>query len=144
MSNEGRAFFSLPRYPAYICLLEVCWLLGLKLHQGKILVARGLIKPAGKRRNRKGWPFITAHILELADDRDWLDKAKDALSWHWEGFRARKKSKIHRTAQVAQFSGLCLANRRCSLWQIPCLPAGCSSPAPSIAAPGSLGHAARL
>ena len=101
MSNEERAFLSLPRYPAYICLLEVCWLLGLKLHQGKILVARGLMKPAGKRRRRKGWLFVTAYILELADDREWLDKSRDALSSHWEEAKARKKSKRQRADQVA-------------------------------------------
>lgn len=93
MSNEERAFLALPRYPAYIGLLEVCWLLGLKLHQARILVARGLVKPAGKRRRRKGRLFATAHILELAEDRDWLDKAKDTLSLHWEEARARKRSK---------------------------------------------------
>jgi hypothetical protein len=92
MSNEERAFLSLPRYPAYICLLEVCWLLGLKLHQARILVAKGLIMPAGKLRRRKGRLFKTAYILELADDQDWLDKAKDALSRHWEQANTRKKS----------------------------------------------------
>lgn len=84
MSNEQRSFLSLPRYPALISLIEACWLLGLVEHQGKILVTRGMLVPAGKRRRRKGRLFVSAHILELAADREWLNKAKDTLSVHWE------------------------------------------------------------
>jgi hypothetical protein len=90
MSNEQRNFLSLPRFPALISLLEACWLLGLAEHQGKILVARGMLVPAGKRRLRKGRLFVSTYVLELANDRDWLNKAKDALSAHWEQARARK------------------------------------------------------
>jgi hypothetical protein len=98
MNNDQRNFLSLPRFPALISLLEACWLLGLALHQGKILVVRGMLVPAGKRRRRKGKRrrrkgrmFLSAHILELAEDREWLHKAKDTLSVHWEQARARKK-----------------------------------------------------
>lgn len=90
MNNEQKSFLSLPRIPALISLLETCWLLGLAEHQGKILVQRGMLVPAGKRRRRKGRLFISAYILELAEDREWLHKAKDALSVHWEEARARK------------------------------------------------------
>ena len=91
MNNDQRNFLSLPRFPALISLLEACWLLGLALHQGKILVARGILVPAGKRRLRKGRLFVSAYVLELADNRDWLNKAKDTLSAHWEQARARKR-----------------------------------------------------
>jgi len=91
MNNEQRNFLSLPRFPALISLLEACWLLGLAEHQGKILVAKGMLVPAGKRRRRKGRMFVSAHILELAEDREWLHKAKDTLSVHWEQARARKR-----------------------------------------------------
>ncbi len=94
MNNEQRNFLSLPRLPGLISLLEACWLLGLAQHQGKILVARGMLVPAGKRRRRKGWLFVAAYILELAEDRDWLNKAKDTLSIHWEQARARKTSQL--------------------------------------------------
>jgi hypothetical protein len=90
MSNEQRNFLSLPRYPALISLLETCWLLGLVEHQGKILVAKNMLVPAGKRRHRKGRLFISAYVLELAADRDWLNRAKDTLSMHWEQARARR------------------------------------------------------
>ncbi len=90
MSNDERNFLSLPRFPALITLLEACWLLGLAEHQGKILVARGMLVSAGKRRLRKGRLFVSVYVLELANDRDWLNKAKDTLSAHWEQARARK------------------------------------------------------
>jgi hypothetical protein len=90
MNNEQRSFLSLPRFPALISLLEVCWLLGLAEHQGKILVAKGMLVPAGKRRRRKGRMFVSGYVLELAEDREWLNKAKDTLSLHWEQARSRK------------------------------------------------------
>lgn len=90
MSNEQRTFLSLPRYPALISLLETCWLLGLAEHQGKILVSKSMLVPAGKRRHRKGRLFVSAYVLELAADRDWLNKAKDTLSMHWEQARAQR------------------------------------------------------
>ena len=92
MSNEQRNFWSLPRYPALISLLEACGLLGLVEHQGRILVARGMLLPAGKRRRRKGRLFVSAYILELAVDREWLSKAKDTLSAHWEQPASRRKA----------------------------------------------------
>lgn len=94
MSNEQRSFLSLPRFPALISLLEACWLLGLVEHQGQILVARRMLVPAGRRRRRKGRMFVSAFILELAADCEWLNKARDTLSVHWEQkARARKKTR---------------------------------------------------
>jgi hypothetical protein len=93
MSHEERSFLSLPRYPVLLELLQVCWILGLKLHQGKILVRRGLIPTVGKRKQRKGWLFATAVILEIADDPDWPNRAKDALSKYWEESNRRKKAR---------------------------------------------------
>lgn len=92
MSNEQRSFLSLPRYPGLISLLEACWLLGLVEHQGRILVAKGHLVPAGKRRRpRKARLFVSTYILELAADRDWLNKARDILSLHWEESNFRKQ-----------------------------------------------------
>ncbi len=98
MSNEQRQFLSLPRYPGLISLLEACWLLGLVEHQGKILVRKGLLVPAGKRRRpRKARMFISAYILELALDRDWLNKARDILVSHWEEQNSQKHGRFQRT-----------------------------------------------
>jgi hypothetical protein len=92
MSDEQRNFLSLPRYPALISLTEACWLLGLVEHQERILVGGGMLLPAGKRRRRKGRLFVSAYILELAADREWLSKAKDTLSAHWEQTASRRKA----------------------------------------------------
>jgi hypothetical protein len=98
MSNEQRQFLSLPRYPGLISLLEACWLLSLVEHQGKILVRKGLLVPAGKRRRpRKARMFISAYILELALDRDWLNKARDILVSHWEEQNSQKNGRFPRT-----------------------------------------------
>lgn len=96
MSHEQRNFLSLPRFPVLISLLESCWLLGLAEHQGKILVASGLLIPAGKRRRRKGRLFISGYILELANDRAWLNKARDTLSAYWERGNFQRAAKLER------------------------------------------------
>jgi hypothetical protein len=72
-----------------ISLLEACWLLGFAEHQGKILVSKGMLLPAGKRRRRKGRMFVSAYVFELAQDREWLNKAKNTLSVHLEQARFR-------------------------------------------------------
>jgi hypothetical protein len=93
MSHEERLFLSLPRYPAYSDLQESCWLLGLKLHEGRILVRYRKLLPAGKNRPGKAKRFATAYILELVDDREWLATARDTISSHWEKVNARRKAK---------------------------------------------------
>lgn len=94
MSHDQERFLSLPRYPAVVTLLEACWLLGLALHQGRILVGVGMLVPLGKRRHRKAKVFATAYILGLAQDLDWLAKAKDVISRHWEMNNAARKKKV--------------------------------------------------
>jgi hypothetical protein len=101
MSHDQQTFLALPRYPAVVTLLEACWLLGLALHQGRILVCMGMLVPLGKRHRRKAKLFATAYILGLAQDQDWLTKAKDTLSRHWEKNNAARKTKI----QVARERG---------------------------------------
>jgi hypothetical protein len=97
MSNEQRNFLSLARYPGLISLLEACWLLGLVEHQGKILIRKGMLVPAGKRRRpRKARMFISADILELTVDRDWLNKARDVLAMHWEEQNSQKHGRFQR------------------------------------------------
>lgn len=94
MNHDQETFLSLPRYPAVLTLLEACWLLGLALHQGRILVHVGMLAPLGKRHRRKAKVFATTYILGLAQDQDWLTKAKDDLSRHWEKYNAARKRKL--------------------------------------------------
>ncbi len=63
-----------------------------------ILIRKGMLVPAGKRRKPgKTRMFISAYILELAVDRDWLNKARDVLMLHWEEKNSRKPDRVHRT-----------------------------------------------
>jgi hypothetical protein len=93
MDYDQKAFLALARYPAVLTLLEACWLLGFALHQGRILVRKGMLTPLGKRRHRKSMLFAAPYILELTQDREWLSEAKDTLSAYWEKCNAAKKLK---------------------------------------------------
>ena len=100
MTNEERIFLSLPRYPAYFDLQETCWVLGLKLHEGRILVREKVLDLSGKRQKRKSWKFASAYILELVDDLDWLAQARNTLTLHWEKCNAPKRKKIAKCKTV--------------------------------------------
>lgn len=102
MSHDEQTFLSMPKYPAFLDLQQSCWILGLKLHQGQILVGKKALVPAGKRKPRKSLLFVTAYVLELAEDRDWLSKAKDLLSAHWEKCNARKRAKRQKAETTAR------------------------------------------
>jgi hypothetical protein len=100
MSNEQRMFLSLPRYPGLISLIQACWLLGLVEHQGKILVARGALVPAGKKRRLVTKLFVSSYVLELAADQDWLNKARDILALHWKEKNSKKPERSGGTAHT--------------------------------------------
>lgn len=107
MCTEQRMFLSLPRFPGLISLVEACWLLGLVEHQGKILVARGALVPAGKKRLLVTKLFVSSYVLELAADRDWLNKARDILALHWKEKNSKKPERSGRsTAITPHFSSL--------------------------------------
>jgi hypothetical protein len=93
MSHEERTFLSLPRYPACLDLQESCWILGLKLHEGRILVRKRKLLPSGKNQSRKAKKFATAYVLELVDDQDWLADARNTITSHWEIVNRRRQKK---------------------------------------------------
>lgn len=60
-----------------------------------ILVRKGMMVPSGRRqRPRKTRMFISAYILELAIDREWLNKARDVLILRWEEKNDRVGRKV--------------------------------------------------
>lgn len=58
-------------------------LLGFLPHEISVLMAAGLLKPLGRPAPNGHKFFFTSEILELREDRAWLQKATLAVGKHW-------------------------------------------------------------
>jgi hypothetical protein len=92
MKDDANDFRAQPRYPAVVYEDQAGFLLGMTTLEVKILVGRGKIDVLGRNRRRTKKRFATAYILELADDLEWLAKAREAISLHWREKNARRKA----------------------------------------------------
>jgi len=79
------------RLPARLDVDQVGEILGFLRHEVSVLMSEGLLKPLGKPSANGHKFFCTTEIAELAEDRDWLDKATRAVAERWqERNRGRK------------------------------------------------------
>lgn len=77
------------RLPARLDVDQVAEVLGFISHEIAVLMNTGLLKPLGRPAANGHKFFATAEILELSENREWLDKATRAISKHWQA-RNRK------------------------------------------------------
>lgn len=84
-AEERRMFLNNRRLAGRISATEAGFLLGLLLHEVRILVAKGLLQPLGKKKCAPNTPvyFSSAKISELAQDEFFLSKATDAIRAYW-------------------------------------------------------------
>jgi len=73
-----------PRLPARLNVQQVGEMLGFLSHEITVLMNAGLLKPLGRPAANGHKFFCAKQILELAEDREWLDKATRAISKHWQ------------------------------------------------------------
>ena len=72
------------RLPARLDVNQTAEALGFLPHEICVLMRVGLLKPLGKPSRNGHKFFCAAEILELSQDREWLDKATRAVAkcWH--------------------------------------------------------------
>jgi hypothetical protein len=80
------------RLPARLQQEEAAPLLGFKTHDIPILVRARLLKPLGDPALNAVKHFASSAILTHAGDERWLDKATKAVSDHWSGQNAKRRS----------------------------------------------------
>lgn len=68
------------RLPARLNPHQTARLLGFALHDIHILIKSRLLKPLGNGESSFGCWFSSAEIEVLAKDRDWLNRATDAVN----------------------------------------------------------------
>jgi hypothetical protein len=91
--TEHPTFFN-QRLPARIGVEGTSKRLGFAPYEIPILVKARLLKPLGKpSQNSRRW-FATVEIEQLAQDREWLDKATRVIAEHFH----EKSEKILKTA----------------------------------------------
>ena len=81
--NEKSILFA-PRLPARLDVNQAADILGFLPHEVVVLLKTGLLKPLGKPAPNGHKFFCTAEIMELPQDREWLDKATRTVARSWQ------------------------------------------------------------
>jgi hypothetical protein len=93
LNNDLKAILNLARLPARLNTAQTAACLGFKPHDIPVLTARGFLKPLGRPMPNSDKYYARSKILERSDDEEWLSRATEALSQHWQKKNARKAEK---------------------------------------------------
>ena len=91
MNNERKELLSLRTPPARMVAEEAAWYLGFAPHDIPVLVSVGMLKPLGHPPRNGTKHFATATLQNLREDTNWLARASDAITQHWQTKNAHKR-----------------------------------------------------
>lgn len=77
---------------------QVARLIGFAASDIAVLSRAGLLKPLGRPSPNAPKYYAAAEILQLAANREWLDKATRATSQHWRERNERSRGRQLRSA----------------------------------------------
>ena len=93
MKEEQQNFLRLlGQLPSRLTAEQTAWVLNCQPHDVPVLVAARLLKPLGNPPPSSVKFFAAAEVLQQAKDRTWLAKVTNALSQHWQGKNAFRKT----------------------------------------------------
>jgi hypothetical protein len=90
MNDKG--ILDVLRLPARLDVRQAAMLLGFQEYEIPILLRLKLLKPLGTPRQNSHKYFASAEILELTQNRDWLDKATRAVAKCWQERNRKTKA----------------------------------------------------
>ena len=90
---NDKTIFDLPRLPARSDVSQTALLLGFQEYEIPILMRLKLLKPLGSPVQNGRKYFATAEILELAQSRDWLDRATRAVARSFQDKNRKMKER---------------------------------------------------
>jgi len=96
---NDKTILSWSRLPARLDVEQAAQVLGFLNHEISILISVGLLRPLGRPAPNGHKFFSTAEVLELSQDRAWLDKSTRAVATHW---RERNQKLQTRTTSASQ------------------------------------------
>ena len=92
MREEQQQFLvRLGRPPARLHAEQAAWVLNCQPHDIPVLVGARLLKPLGNPPANGVKFFATADVLELTQDRAWLNKVTATIYAHWNRQNAARK-----------------------------------------------------
>ena len=101
MRDDQYRFLSIHRQiPARLNAEQVGWVLNCQPHDIPVLVGTRLLKPLGNPPANGVKFFATADVLELTQDRAWLNKVTATIYAHWHRQNAARKKGESSVSQV--------------------------------------------
>ena len=94
--NE-KPLFTWQRLPGRLDAKQAAELLGFLPYELSVVVRAGLLRPLGKPAPNGHKFFCAAEILQLSQDREWLDKATRAVAKCWKD-KNRKQGELSQIA----------------------------------------------
>jgi len=91
MSMERERFLNLREKPARVTAYEATHVFRCAVHDIRVLVSKGLLKPLGHPTDNATKFFAYDTLQELKHDLKWLAKATDAIGEHWKYKNARAR-----------------------------------------------------
>ena len=92
--DQHRFLMLVGRPPVRLTSEQAAWLLNCQPHDLPILVAARLLRPLGDPQPNSVKYFATIELLDLANNRVWLNKATTAMSRHWKEKNLRKAGRV--------------------------------------------------
>lgn len=92
VNDEQRQLFSLARQlPARLTSEQVAWLLNCQPYDIPVLITHRHLKPLGNPLPSARKYFAATEIMELMQDRAWLNRVTTTLQNYWQGRNGRRR-----------------------------------------------------
>jgi hypothetical protein len=101
MNNECRALLSLVTLPARLNRTQTADYLGFEPDHITLLIKAGLLKPLGRPKPNSDKYFAAVKLAELRQDEQWLSRATQFISQHYNDKNARKTKNSNRLVSTS-------------------------------------------
>ena len=102
MNNECKALLSLVTLPARLNRTQAADYLGFEPDHITLLIKAGLLKPLGRPKPNSDKYFAAARLAELRQDEQWLSRATQFISQHYNDKNARKSKNSNRLVLTSE------------------------------------------
>jgi hypothetical protein len=102
MNNECRALLSLVTLPARLSRTQTADYLGFEPDHITLLIKAGLLKPLGRPKPNSDKYFAAVKLAELRQDEQWLSRATQFISQHYNDKNARKSKNSNRLVSTSE------------------------------------------
>ncbi|MBM3880527.1 MAG: hypothetical protein FJ387_12560 [Verrucomicrobia bacterium] len=102
MNNECRALLSLVTLPARLSRTQTADYLGFEPDHITLLLKAGLLKPLGRPKPNSDKYFAAVKLAELRQDEQWLSRAAQFISQHYNDKNARKSKHSNRLISTSE------------------------------------------